>query len=113
MTETTTPNDDELLAILDGTVKEVAAQLPDRTDDELAMLKFAEEAGNTRKGVIEAIDAEMQKRTAEQLAALESAQPSRSVDEIQADIDALESQAIDIHAAERLHALRAELAEQE
>jgi len=90
----------ELLSILDGNVGEVKAALEGKTDDELNILLSAEEAGNTRKGVIEAIDK-----------LLEHAQPTRA-DEINAEIEALESQAIDINAAKRLHALRAELADE-
>jgi len=104
-------NNEDLLAVLDSTVAEIVEKFPDYTDEELNLLKFAEEAGNTRSSLIKAIVAEHNQRTADQVAALEAEQPQRTADEINADIEALESQAIDIRIANQIHALRAELLE--
>jgi len=119
-------NNEELLAVLDSTVAEIVEKFPDYTDEELNLLKFAEEAGNTRSSLIKAIvaehnqrtadqvaalEAEQPQRTADQVAALEAEQPQRTADEINADIEALEAQTIDIRSANQIHALRAELTE--
>lgn len=50
-------------SILDGTVAEITPKLAALSDDELAKLRADEEAGKTRKGVIAAIDAELERRT--------------------------------------------------
>lgn len=91
--------DNDLLNILDGNVAEVKAALDGLTDDELNELLAAEEAGKTRVTVIEAIT--------ERLA---HAMPTRA-DELAAEIDRIEAGVLDIKAAERLQALRAELAD--
>jgi len=104
-------NNEELLAVLDNSVPKIIEKLPEYTDEELNLLKFAEEAGNTRSSLIKAIVAEHNRRTADQVAALEAEHPRRTADEINADIEALESQAIDIRIANQIHALRAELAD--
>ena len=46
---------DPILALLDGTVAEVKAALPDLSEEDLAKLEAAEEGGKTRKGVLEAV----------------------------------------------------------
>ena len=64
---------DTILEILDGTVKEIEKAVEERdadghpvlSDDQLVRLKQAEENGNTRKGVIGAIDQEWLKRADE------------------------------------------------
>ncbi len=48
--------------LLDGTVAEITAALPDMDDDALLALLEAEEAGKTRKGLIAAIKAEIERR---------------------------------------------------
>ena len=48
--------------VLDGTVAEITATLPDMTDDQLLALEAAEIAGKTRKGLMAAIKAEMATR---------------------------------------------------
>lgn len=50
-------------ALLDGTVAEIRVKLADLSVQELEALKAAEEAGKTRKGLIDAITAEVQSRT--------------------------------------------------
>lgn len=47
----------------EGTVAEVTADLGTKTDDQLRDLRAAEEAGQNRKGVISAIDAELEGRS--------------------------------------------------
>ena len=51
------------LDLLDGTVAEITQKLAALSDDELMKLRADEEAGKTRKGVIAAIDAELERRT--------------------------------------------------
>lgn len=59
----TTHNDDD--ALVAGTVAEVTADLGGKTDDELAALRAAEiDREQPRKGVIKAIDAELNTRKA-------------------------------------------------
>ena len=53
---------DTVLALLDGSVRDVSAALPDLSDEDLARLKQSEEAGKTRKGVMQAIAEEALKR---------------------------------------------------
>jgi hypothetical protein len=48
---------DELLKLLDGTVAEVEAKLPDLTADERALLLAAEQSGKTRSTLISAFEA--------------------------------------------------------
>ncbi len=50
--------DDPLLALLDGSVKEIEGALAGLSSAQLDELEAAEEAGKTRKGVIAAITAE-------------------------------------------------------
>lgn len=53
---TTEANSGVDLSILDGTVSEVSSALPGLPREALEELKQAEDNGNTRKGVIKAID---------------------------------------------------------
>lgn len=48
--------------ILDSTAPEISAALPSLSDEALLALLAAEEAGKTRKGVIAAINAEIERR---------------------------------------------------
>lgn len=48
--------------ILDGTAAQIADALPSLADEALLALLAAEEAGKTRKGVIAAINAEIERR---------------------------------------------------
>lgn len=48
--------------ILDSTIPEITAALPDMTDDELIALESREVAGKTRSGVMDAIASEMETR---------------------------------------------------
>lgn len=48
--------------VLDHTAAEIAEMLPSIADDELLALLEAEEGGKTRKGVIAAIKAEIERR---------------------------------------------------
>lgn len=52
----------DLLSILDNSVPKVIAALADLATEELEQLKQAEVAGNTRKGVIDALDAAIESR---------------------------------------------------
>jgi len=89
----------ELLQILNGTVPEVKADLEGKTDDQLNELLMAEEADEkTRIGVIDAIHDKLDHELP----------PQTPMELIEAEIDKLESQAVDIKAAARLHALRDE-----
>lgn len=54
------------LDLLDGTVAEIRAKFADLSVDDLAALKAAEEAGKTRKGLIEALTAEIAARNTPQ-----------------------------------------------
>lgn len=56
------PEDKPAGDILDGTAPEITAALPGMDDDALLALLEAEEAGKTRKGVIAAIKAEIERR---------------------------------------------------
>ena len=94
---------EELLKILDGNVGAVTAALEGKTPEELQALLDAENAGNTRKGVVNAITALL--NPAEPQAA------GRGVKDVEADIAKLEEGAIDMVAASRLRKLRDELAE--
>lgn len=56
--------------LLDLTVREIAAELPNLSTESLTALREAEAAGKTRKTVIEAIDAELAERDAALAAAI-------------------------------------------
>jgi hypothetical protein len=58
------PPADPVLALLDHKTADIADALPGLDDDALARLAAAEQAGKTRKGVIEAIAAEQLRRAA-------------------------------------------------
>lgn len=51
-----------VLSLLDGTVAEIKGKLAALSDADLQTLKDAEEAGKTRKGLIDAIEAEVKAR---------------------------------------------------
>lgn len=51
------------LDLLDGTVADIRAKFGELSTDDLTALKAAEEAGKTRKGLIEALTAEIAART--------------------------------------------------
>lgn len=51
------PTEDVLVAILDGSVKDITEALPALTLEQLDTLELAEQGGKTRKGVIEALAA--------------------------------------------------------
>lgn len=57
------PEPTGVLNLLDGTTAEVKAKLPELTIGDLQALRAAEDAGKTRKGLLEAIDAEIKART--------------------------------------------------
>jgi hypothetical protein len=54
----------EVAASASGTVAEVTADLGTKTDEQLAQIKADEEAGKNRKGVLDAVDAELAAREA-------------------------------------------------
>jgi hypothetical protein len=60
------PKQDEILALLDGTIPEIIAALPGLSADDYARLKTAEENGKTRKGLLDAFAEEDLRRAAEQ-----------------------------------------------
>lgn len=51
-------------AAASGTVAEITADLGTKTDEQLAQIKADEEAGKNRKGVLDAVDAELAAREA-------------------------------------------------
>lgn len=53
---------DSILDLLDRSVKDITAALPEISDDDLARLETAEQDGKTRKGVLEALAAERIRR---------------------------------------------------
>lgn len=56
--------DAALLALLEGNVTVVVTAIPDLTDAQLERLHKLESDGAARKGVLDAIDSEIEKRTA-------------------------------------------------
>lgn len=54
---------DAFSGFLDRSIPLIAADLPKQTDEGLTQLRSAEEAGKSRKGVLEAIDAEIEARS--------------------------------------------------
>lgn len=59
------PESGDILDLLDGTVDEVVAALPELTGDQLADLLHAEQAGKTRKTLVEALSEEQLRRADE------------------------------------------------
>lgn len=97
-----------LTDILDGNIAEVTASLEGLSADELVVLLEAEEAGNPRKGVVKAIQALLEPVESKPEEAPAS---KRTSNDVQAEIDHIESRAMDIKSAQRIHALRDELSE--
>lgn len=57
------PARNPVLDLLDGTVAEIRSKFVDLSTDDLVALKAAEEAGKTRKGLVESLSAEIASRT--------------------------------------------------
>ncbi len=104
--------------LIDGTVAQITAALPGLSDEELAELKAAEEAGNTRKGVMNAI-AEEELRRAEAKASGDADQAAERVTVAQEALAAAETALADAtdetkeEAAAAVEAAKTELAEAE
>lgn len=69
------PEPDTVLALLDGTVADIAGALPGLSDEDLARLRQAEEDGKTRKGVMEAITEEVLRRADARTEGAEAGEP--------------------------------------
>jgi len=98
----------ELLSVLDGTVKEIKAALKATafSKDELNELLEAEQNGNTRVGVVDAINAILnpEQPTAENTS-------KRTAKVIKAELEEAEAGPTDIINANLIRHLRAELAD--
>jgi len=94
---------EELLKILDGNVGEVTAALEGKTPEELEALLDTENNGNTRKGVVSAINALLNPEQKETPA------PKRSIKDVEADLEKAEEGPTDVTNAQVIKRLRAEL----
>lgn len=96
----------ELLKALDGNIKEVTKNLQGKSPEQLQMLLKAEQDGNTRKGVVAAINAMLSPD-----APKEEKPAKRTVKDIEADLEEAEKGHPDIRKAQLIKRLRAELSE--
>jgi len=92
-----------ILDILDGNVKEVTAALEGLSSAQLQTLLDAENNGNTRKGVVSAINALLNPEQKEAPA------PKRSIKDVEADLEKAEEGPTDVTNAQVISRLRAEL----
>lgn len=106
--ENTAAANTDLLKILDGNVKEIKAKLKKTafSKDELEALLQAENDGNTRSGVVDAINALLNPPIPS-----EEKPTRRTIKDVMADLEKAEEGPTDVVNANRIKKHRAELAD--